>query len=169
MTYLKEWLKTILYMNVFLLIFENLVKTTHYEKYFRFFSGFLMMLCLLKPLVDLSNTNDYMDASFIQNELKNELRLIGKSEDLREIKGDIQKTYDKAIENQIKDVASSYDITVTKVQIRWKGDSEQMDTLDIKGESVSENNRSPDISSLRDILMDYYHLEHEDIHIEIQE
>lgn len=36
MEYIKSWLKTILYMNVLLLICDNLMQKTAYEKYYRF-------------------------------------------------------------------------------------------------------------------------------------
>ncbi len=52
MEYIKSWLKTILYMNVLLLICDNLMQKTAYEKYYRFFSGFLLVVCLLKPVID---------------------------------------------------------------------------------------------------------------------
>lgn len=37
MEYIKSWLKTILYMNVLLLICDNLMQKTAYEKYYSFF------------------------------------------------------------------------------------------------------------------------------------
>lgn len=169
MNYLKEWLETILYMNVFLLIIDSLVKTTKYEKYFHFFSGFLLMLCLIKPLVDFSFADGFMDASFLQNELKNEWQLIGNSEDFKEMKDDIRQTYADAVENQICEIAASYDISVTEVQIRWKGDSEEMNILKIEGESLKESGHSPRVSSLRDDLVEFYHLDADHINIEIQE
>ena len=54
MEYIKSWLKTILYMNVLLLICDNLMQKTAYEKYYRFFSGFLVVVCLLKPVIDFA-------------------------------------------------------------------------------------------------------------------
>ena len=167
--YLKEWLKTILYMNVFLLIFDSLVQTTKYEKYFRFFSGFLMMLCLVKPLVDLSGAAGYMDAAFIQNQLKNELHLIGKSEELKGMRGEIQKIYDQAVENQIIDLASSCEIAVTEVKIQWQRDSDQMEKLELEGKVSEGDDSSPKMHSLREMLMQYYHLDYENIIIDIKE
>ncbi|MCI5502890.1 MAG: stage III sporulation protein AF [Anaerobutyricum sp.] len=167
--YLKEWLKTILYMNVLLLIFDSLVQTTKYEKYFRFFSGFLMMLCLLKPLVDLSGANGYMDASYIQNELKNELRLIGKSEDLKGMKKEIREEYDRAIENQISEMAAACNIEIKDVKIQWEEETNQMKKLRIKGKSSGENEKSPNLHSFRETLKQFYNLDSENLIIEIQE
>lgn len=56
MEYIKSWLKIILYMNILLLLCDNLMQKTAYEKYYRFFSGFLLVLCLLKPVIDFSGT-----------------------------------------------------------------------------------------------------------------
>ena len=72
MEYIKSWLKTILYMNVLLLICDNLMQKTAYEKYYRFFSGFLLVVCLLKPVIDFAGTEQYFQVSFLQEEWKNE-------------------------------------------------------------------------------------------------
>lgn len=165
--YLKEWLKTILYMNVLLLIFDSLVQTTKYEKYFRFFSGFLMMLCLLKPLVDLSGARDYMDASYIQNELKNELHLIGKSEDLKGMEKEIREEYDRAIENQIAEMAAACNIEITDLRIRWEEETNQMKKLEIEGKENGENNNSPKLHSFRETLMQFYNLDSRNIIISV--
>ena len=66
MEYIKSWLKTILYMNILLLICDNLRQTTAYEKYYRFFSGFLLVVCLLKPVIDFTGTEQYFQVSFLQ-------------------------------------------------------------------------------------------------------
>ena len=86
MEYLKDWLKTILYMNVLLLVCDSLIRNTKYENYLRFFSGFLMMLCLVKPLIDVAGAGQYMDASYILNQMKNEWHIIEESEDLSKMK-----------------------------------------------------------------------------------
>lgn len=54
MEYIKSWLKIILYMNILLLLCDNLMQKTAYEKYYRFFSGFLLVLCLLKQACHLT-------------------------------------------------------------------------------------------------------------------
>ena len=64
MEYIKSWLKTILYMNVLLLICDNLMQKTAYEKYYRFFSGFLLVVCLLKPVIDFAGTEQYSSYLF---------------------------------------------------------------------------------------------------------
>lgn len=156
-------------MNVLLLIFDSLVQTTKYEKYFRFFSGFLMMLCLLKPLVDLSGANRYMDAAFIQNQLKNELRLIGKSEDLKGMKKEVREEYDRVIENQISEMAKAYNIEIKDVKIRWEEETNQMEELKIKGKEVEEDGKTMQLSSFREALMQFYNLDSENTMIEIQE
>ena len=46
MEYIKSWLKTILYMNVLLLICDNLMQKQHMKNII-VFSGFLLVVCLL--------------------------------------------------------------------------------------------------------------------------
>ena len=72
MEYIKSWLKIILYMNILLLLCDNLMQKTAYEKYYRFFSGFLLVLCLLKPVIDFAGTEPYFYASFLQKEWQSE-------------------------------------------------------------------------------------------------
>ena len=78
-----------------------------------------MMLCLLKPVIDIAGAGKYMDASYIINQMKNEWEVIAGSGDLRDMKDDIQKEYDDAIEEQVTDLGTAYHIIVTDVRVRW--------------------------------------------------
>lgn len=169
MSYLKEWLKTILYMNVLLLICDSLIRKTRYEKYLRFFSGFLMMLCLAKPLIDLADAGDYMDAAYIRTELKNELNLVGNNDDFKDIKKEIHKEYETAIEKQICDLAKSFLIDITDIHIRWNTQGDSMKKLDLKGRKMEEKEGLVQINSFRETLIQFYNLEDSNINIEMQE
>ena len=155
MEYLKEWLKTILYMNVLLLVCDGFVKNTKYESYLKFFSGFLMMLCLLKPVIDIAGAGKYMDASYIINQMKNEWEVIAGSGDLRDMKDDIQKEYDDAIEEQ-----------VTDVRVRWENDASAVRELSVEGE---ETDGTPQIHEFREALEEFYHLDDDRIAITIRD
>lgn len=63
MEYIKSWLKTILYMNVLLLICDNLMQKQHMKNII-VFSGFLLVVCLLKPVIDFAGTEQYFQVSF---------------------------------------------------------------------------------------------------------
>ena len=169
MDYLKGWLKTILYMNVLLLVCDSLIRKTKYEKYLRFFSGFLMMLCLIQPLIDLTGAGTYMDASYIQTALKNELSLVGENDDLQAIKREVQEEYDAAIKNQICQTAENYRIEVTKINIRWNSKGDTMKKIDITGKNLENTQEGAQINAFRETLIQFYQLEDSNINIEIQE
>ncbi len=167
--YFKDWLKTILYMNVLLLVCDSFIQKTKYESYLRFFSGFLMMLCLMKPLIDLAGAGQYMDASYIINQLKNEWQVIEQSEDLRGMKKDIQEEYDDTIQKQVTELAASFFIEVTEVRVRWETDGSAIKELDVEGKETGEEGETPQIHDLREALMEFYNLESSNIDITIRD
>lgn len=168
MDYLKEWLKTILYMNVLLLVCDSFVQKTKYESYLRFFSGFLMMLCLVKPLIDFAGAGQYMDASYIINQLKNEWNIIEQSEDLRKMEKEIQEEYEQTIQKQVVELGASFSIQVTEVRVRWENDNDAIKNLRIHG-CESEDGKTPQIHRFREALMELYHLESSEIVLNIDD
>lgn len=169
MEYLKDWLKTILYMNVLLLVCDSFIRNTKYESYLRFFSGFLMMLCLVKPLIDFAGAGQYMDASYILNQLKNEWQIIEQSEDLKKMKKDIQEEYDQTIQKQVTELAASFFIEVTKVRVRWKPEGDAIRSLKVEGRESGEEEKTPQIHDFREALMEVYNLEASNIDITVKD
>lgn len=49
-----------------------------------FFSGFLLVVCLLKPVIDFAGTEQYFQVSFLQEEWKNERNLLGNVKEFQE-------------------------------------------------------------------------------------
>lgn len=168
--YMKEWMKTILYMNVLLLIMDSLLQKTRYESYFRFFSGFLLMLCLLKPFIDLAGADRYMDASYIQNQLRSQWEIIARAGELRQMENDIRTEYDRAIQKQIAVLAVSFFITVTEVEVEWKTGEKTMDGLEIEGKKLEETSEhQPETDDFKETLAEYYHLDSSAIRVKIRE
>ena len=133
MEYIKSWLKIILYMNILLLLCDNLMQKTAYEKYYRFFSGFLLVLCLLKPVIDFSGTEPYFYASFLQKEWQSERNRMKYSKELSEVEAVVQKECEAAYKKQIEEVAEQYGISVKKVTFRWDSAKEHIRKLEIEG------------------------------------
>jgi len=155
MEYIKSWLKTILYMNVLLLICDNLMQKTAYEKYYRFFSGFLLVVCLLKPVIDFAGTEQYFQVSFLQEEWKNE--------------------YETAYKNQIEEIAKKKNIQVKKITFWWDNKKEHLKQIEIRGillkgsDSTLHTTDNPShVESLKKILMQLYDLEESDVFVEVE-
>ena len=150
MEYIKSWLKTILYMNVLLLICDNLMQKTAYEKYYRFFSGFLLVVCLLKPVIDFAGTEQYFQVSFLQEEWKNERNLLG-------------------------EIAKKKNIQVKKITFWWDNKKEHLKQIEIRGillkgsDSTLHTTDNPShVESLKKILMQLYDLEESDVFVEVE-
>lgn len=169
MEYLKDWMKTILYMNVLLLLCDSFVQKTKYESYFRFFSGFLMMLCLIKPLIDFAGAGQYMDASYIINQFKNEWRIIEQSEDLQTMKQDIQEEYAQTIQKQVTELGASFFIQVEDVRVGWEKDGDAVKSLRVDGCESEEMEKTPQIHAFREALAELYNLEDADITLIIED
>lgn len=168
--YLKEWMKTILYMNVLLLIMDSLLQKTRYENYFRFFSGFLLMLCLMKPLIDLAGAERFMDASYIQNQLQNQWEVIARAGELQQMEEDIREEYDRAIQRQISDLAASFFIAVTEVKVEWEKEGKTMKSLKIEGKRQQDTSeKKPQEDDFKETLAQYYRLDSSAISMEMKE
>lgn len=171
MEYIKSWLKTILYMNVLLLICDNFMQKTAYEKYYRFFSGFLLVLCLLKPVIDLMGTGQYLDVSFLREEWKSERNLLENADEFRDMKDVIKEEYEAAYKNQIEEIAKKNNIQIKNVTFRWDSRKEHLKKMQMSGILIGRTG-APDstsqVKNLKKILMQLYDIEESDIRIEVE-
>lgn len=174
MEYIKTWLKTILYMNILLLICDNFMQKTAYEKYYRFFSGFLLVLCLLKPVIDLAGTEKYFQASFLQEEWKSERNLLRNAQELKGIENVIKKEKEISYKSQIEELADTYGLQIEKTEFRWDTTGEKIKEIKIragwkKKEKEQQKNQTSftQIQKLKEILAQLYELKEENICIEI--
>lgn len=148
---------------------QGLIKNTKYEKYIRFFTGFLIMLSLLKPLIDFSQNKDALDAAFIKNVFQNELAVIEGNEELNEMKQNIKEEYEIAYENQIAAFADHMGLTVTDIKIRRKGDEAALEECRIRVKDTGEDSLKSKMESLKRKLKEVYNLEQDNIDIDIGE
>ena len=151
MEYIKSWLKTILYMNVLLLICDNLMQKTAYEKYYRFFSAFL------------------------QEEWKNERNLLGNVKEFQDMQDVLKKEYETAYKNQIEEIAKKKNIQVKKITFWWDNKKEHLKQIEIRGillkgsDSTLHTTDNPShVESLKKILMQLYDLEESDVFVEVE-
>lgn len=71
-----EWIRPIIYFSIFSTILLQLLPTTNYKKYIRFFIGLLMILFVTEPLLDFfSGENmteqifNMMDSLYLENSI----------------------------------------------------------------------------------------------------
>ena len=63
---MRNWIKGFLILYLLLTIFQNMAASEKYEKYFKFFSGFLLLLYVIKPVMairgeDILKMLEYQD------------------------------------------------------------------------------------------------------------
>lgn len=172
MEYIKTWLKTILYMNILLLLCDNLMQKTAYEKYYRFFSGFLLVLCLLKPVIDFAGTEKYFQASFLQEEWKSERNLLKSAKELRGIEEVIKKEKEASYKSQIEELADQYGLQIERADFRWDSVGERINEIQIKAKwwdkESGKRNSITQTEKLKQVLAQIYELKEEDIRIEVE-
>lgn len=154
MEYMKDWLKTILYMNVFLLVVEGIVQKTKYEPYLRFFSGVLFVLCLMKPVVDLSGKAEVMDASFLKNQWENEWKMLSRSGELKETGDELRKEYEKSVKSQIERMAEECVFHDVEVMLSWDEKKECIDKITV----YARPGQQADADAFCEALEQYYGL-----------
>lgn len=172
MDYIKSWLKTIVYMNILLLICDNLMQKTAYEKYYRFFSGFLLVLCLLKPVIDFMGTEPYFHASFLQEQWRSERNLLRNSEEFHDLEESVRKESETAYKNQIKELADHMGIEQREIAIQWDSGGESIRKIEIMGRvKKGKTEKKEDFTGeekLKKVISQLYNVKESDIRIEVE-
>ncbi|MDO5146771.1 MAG: stage III sporulation protein AF [Eubacteriales bacterium] len=163
MEYLGEWLKTILYMNVLLVIVESLVQKTKYESYVKFFSGILLMLCLMKPVVDWANAESLAGFSYLKNQWESERKLLPGSGEFRRVEEEMRENYEEAVKNQIVRMAQGFSFVVTETGIDWDRKREKVAKIFVCGRQKEDGSFQKE--EFCEALAGYFDLEPEDVEI----
>lgn len=148
---------------------QGLIKNTKYEKYIKFFTSFLIMLSLLKPVIDFGQNKDTLDAAFLKNVFQNELSVISGSKELSEMNKNILEEYDIAYKNQIKLFAGNAGLTVLSIEITWNESETALKGCKIVVEKMQDTAVNSKIEYLKRKLKEVYNLEQDNIDISIEE
>lgn len=165
MEYIKDWLRSILYINILLLLCDNLMQKTAYEKYYRFLAGFLLVLCLIKPVLDLVGTDQLLYGTFLQEELNNELHLLKNSKAFGNIEENVRREYEASYTKQIREVAQKYGVEVKDITFLWNTNKNTLRKLKIKEKSQKDFS---EIEQFKKMLGQLYNLEDSYIVIEVE-
>lgn len=85
MSWIYEWMKTIVFYYIFVSIITNALPETRYQNYIKYFLGILFIVILLNPILKLLNLSETLDASYLQElfelemeRMEQEVRIIGR-------------------------------------------------------------------------------------------
>lgn len=159
MEQITGWLRSILYIDILILVGTSLLENTRYENYVRFFSGFLLVLCMLQPLMELTNTESLLDFSYLKSMFRNEKNILGWSDELSSVQEQAREDYQTAVESQIRALARESGLIIQDMNIEWdrEGDKVKAITMEVKGEE--EKNDADIIREYRQALAQSCQLE----------
>lgn len=119
MAYLKEIVQNLLFYYIIFSVVMSLVGNSSFKKYIEMFSGLVMIIIILNPLIKLFGVENSLDLNIRKNQLYEITK--AESEDIMvaEFKQSdaVLKQYEEIIENQIRTVMSNHDYKATDVKV----------------------------------------------------
>lgn len=121
---LYEWIRNITYYLIFVTVITNLLPDKKYEKYFRLFSGMVLILLVLKPFTGGLRLDDklayYFEAISFQKEASELSAQLTDMEGVR-LKSMVSQ-YEEAVENDLRTMAESSGFVCLKAEAGIDGD-----------------------------------------------
>lgn len=119
MAYLKEIVQNLLIYYIILSVVMSLVGNSSFKKYVEMFSGLVMIIIILNPLIKLFGVENSLDLNIRKNQLYEITK--AESEDIMvaELKQSdaVLRQYEETIENQIGTVMSNHDYKAIDVRV----------------------------------------------------
>lgn len=163
---IRNWLKTVLYLDILLGICGILLENSRFEKYMRYFTGFIMLACLLSPLIEFAGIQRYLDASWFRSSFSQELEGL-KSNDMADARNVLKKEYQEMLEKQIMNLGHSCGISVKKVKTKIDETGKEIEKLDILVEEreneETDQEKKTDMNQFRNTLAGMYKIDDEKI------
>lgn len=182
MDIIYNWVKNIVCFCIFLTMIHHLLPKDNYQKYVRFFSGMLLVVLVISPLLSLFGKEGVLlqrinQTSFFQ-EMDN-LKL--DTEYLEQEQKEIYiRQYENAIGMDISRMAEERQLSANQVEVRLS-EEYQVESIAIQvnayeeGEvaiesiSLLDSGREyPAVSDLKQELMEFYRIGEEQIDIEVR-
>lgn len=104
--YLYEWMKSTACYFVLITVLMQIVPNTEYRKYIRFFTGVLLAVLLLKPIVSMVGMNDSLLGLYQGKNYEAELSKIEEAGAYLEEIGKLRGNESGAAEDKAKDILS---------------------------------------------------------------
>lgn len=161
MEQITGWLRSILYVDILILIGTSLLENTRYENYVRFFSGFLLVLCMLQPLMKLTSAESLLDFSYLRTLFQNEKNVLQWSEELSSVREEAQEDYQTAVEGQIRALGRQSGLDIKEIEITWKDKGEQVESITMEIQKKEQGTKI--IREYRQALADACQLELEHV------
>lgn len=169
MDFLKEWLSSILFVQIIILLCEHLFMHTSFEKYIHFFTSFFMILCLLYPVFELTQNSLLWQKNYWARSMENEWNAWKRESDMTYSQKDMKEQYKKAYRSQITQFATECGLDLSYVKVQMDEKKNTITQIDIILRNLSKNVEESAIKQFQSTLITFYSLEESNINITIWE
>ena len=182
MDIIYTWVKNLVCFYIFLTVILHLLPKESYQKYVRFFSGMLLMILVVSPILSLLGKEDVLlqkisQAGFFQ-EMDN---LKMDTEYLKDTQKEMYfQEYEKAIGMDISRMAEDRQLHASQVEVHLSKEYQvesialevsfaKEDGLFVQKASFTDNSKEyPEVYKLKQELMDFYQIKEGQIEIVVQ-
>ncbi|MBR0409974.1 MAG: stage III sporulation protein AF [Eubacterium sp.] len=163
--YFRSWIKMVLYLDILLCILSILLERSGFEKYVRLFTGFLMLFCLILPLIRLAGMQDIFDAAYLRSSISCELRSLEENQ-MDRGKDRLIQEYENMIMGQIKTMGQSAGLDIHNTRLELSESDGRIRDLYLTIHADHSPEEETKIDSFRNDLSVLYQLEPEHIFVE---
>jgi len=119
-----DWVRNISFYLILITMITYLMPNAKYKKYLKFFTGILLVVLVIRPLIGLTNRQEILNRAFLVEGLKAEMNSMRKeTQALGNIQSDVMRQgYEAEIERQIGEIASKQNLYMRNVQVEWSVD-----------------------------------------------
>lgn len=169
MDFLKEWLSSILFVQIIILLCEHLFLHTSFEKYIHFFTSFFMIICLLYPVFELTQNSLLWQKNYWVRSMENEWNAWKTESGMTYSQKEMKEQYKKAYRSQITQFANECGLDLSHVKIQMNEKSNTINEIDVILRNSSNREEESAIKKFRSTLITFYSLEESNINITIWE
>ncbi len=182
MSYIFSWVKNLVCFYLLLTVILHLLPKKNYQKYVRFFSGMLLTILVVSPLLSLMGNEEA---------LKEKISQAGFFQELDNLKMDTEhlentqkerylREYEKALEMDVSRMAEQKQMKVSQARVHLSQEY-QVESIDltavleeeegifVQKASLSERIQEyPRVQELKQELMEFYQLDEAEISISVE-
>lgn len=138
MEILKDLVRNILTYYIILSVLMAMIGKSSYKKYIEMFSGLVMIIIILNPLIKLFGAQDALDMNLQKNQLYEVAQAESDDIMVAELKQQdaVLKQYKDTIAKQIDTVMKNYDFSATEVEVTIDDDTDSETFGQVKTISV---------------------------------
>ena len=182
MGYIYAWVKNLVCFYILLTVVLHLLPKDNYQKYVRFFSGMLLTILVMSPVLSLMRSEEVLrekisQAGFFQ-EMDN-LKLDTEHLEWQQKERYLQE-YEHALEMDVSRIAEEKQLLVQEAKVQLSEDY-QVESIELtasfqeedgifvqKASFADRSKEYPKVYELKQELMEYYRLKEEQVNIAIK-